>query len=506
MKLLKSLSLILSGVILLLALGGCVTTGGTPSAQSPDESSLSGQGASSQGNEQSSDQELSGPVEISWGVQRQKTSGENEAYERVAQAYNETNSKGITVTVNFVEYTDSAQWNTWLTSQLIGGVANEVVLSWHIPAIEHYKKGLLVDLKPYLDQPNPYSESSSSWWDNFTDGLVNQNMDSITGVVPSVPLGTTAVKVFYNKGLFERLGITELPATYNELIEICQIIQADGAAPFIVANQSPNDDHFNWFHRMFMDQTIEPLIDDIDLTGNGVVELNEICAAYDKGLINLEDPRWAVPLPILKEFSQYWYPGYNGLDKTTANDLFIRQDGAMIMAVGHTLKTYIENPDLDFEIGFFSFPYLTKENTEYAVEKPYEMGGAPQNNMCIPASASGDKLTAAIDFLQFLSSEKGAALLAEGLWWTPPFKEVKSMPDAMAGMYIEGSTSKLRLLAPQTDQLLYQDDTKLGQLFLEGKITAEEFSASLNEDLKTSVEALKQSNDWNEANNWGFNP
>lgn len=501
MKRKNLLTIFLTMALCITMLGGCTTTNESPKTGN-DTDAKETDVAESNTDEAGG---LSGePIEITWGLQRQLTEDSTKAYEKVAQVYNETNDKGITVSINFVEYTDDAQWSTWLTSQLIGGVCNEVVLTWHTEAIENYKKELIIDLQPFLNEQNPYNSSNEIWIDTFTEGLINQNMDSITGVIPSVPLATTAVKVFYNKDLFNDLGITTLPKTYSELIATCKIIQENSVAPFIVANQSPSDNHFNWFHRMFMDQTIEPLIEDMDMSGNGIIELNEICAGFDKGLINLEDDRYMDILPILKDFSEYWYPGYNGIDSNTATDLFIRQDGAMIMSLGMSLKTYLENPDLDFEVGYFSFPYLTSENTEYAVEKLYEMGGAPQSNMCIPASVSGDKLSAAIDFLQFLSSEQGAALMAEELWFTPPFKTVANMPGEMEGMYIEGSTSKLRLLAPQTDQLLYQDDTKLGQLFLEGSIDAAEFGKSLNEDLRISVEALKSANNWNEENNWGL--
>ena len=174
----------------------------------------------------------------------------------------------------------------------------------------------------------------------------------------------------------------------------------------------------------------------------------------------------------------------------------------MIMETGNTLKSFIENPDRKFEVGFFSFPYLTKADSPNAVETLYEMGGAPQQDFSIPSSVKGDKLKAAVDFLQFLASEKGAALFADGFWWTSPIKDA-ALPDQLEGMYIEGKTSSLRLLAPQTNQKLYQDDTMVGQLYLDGKVTDQEFNATLEKDLKESVDQLKKQNDWNESNGWG---
>jgi len=438
---------------------------------------------------------------IKWGVKKPTLESDEAVYEKIIQAYMDQ-KPNVKVELAYTEYTDDAQWNTWLTSQLIGGVAPEVVMNWQIPAMEHYRKNLVIDLKPYLDKNNPYDSRDRSWWDSFANGLINQNMDNTNGAVPSVPLSTVAVKVFYNKALFDKAGISKAPVTYSELLEASEKLKAADIVPFIVPNKSPGDNVLNWIHRMFMDQMIEPVIPELDLNQSGLIDLNEIVAGTSKGIIDLTKSPWKDSLPLITQFSQYWYPGYNGIDNATAEDLFIKQEGAMFMALGHTLRKFVDNPDMKFEVGFFSFPYLTKENSPLAVEKLYEMGGAPLNNHSIPSSAKGDKLEAAVDFLQFLASDKGLAYFTEGLWWTSPLKDAK-LPEKMAGMFIEGNTSQLRLLAPATNQKLYQNDTMLGQLYLEGKVTAEEFSEALQKDLVETTTQLMKQNDWNESTGWG---
>lgn len=442
-------------------------------------------------------------VRISWGVKKPTSENDKMAFEAVAEDYNSFNKQNVVVEINFVEAADDAQYNTWLSTQLMGGTAPEVVGTWYTPAVENYRKGLVTDLSEELEKPNPYMEEGGAWKDQFAAGLIEQSADNLSDAVPSIPLSTVAVKVFYNKSIFSEAGIEELPKTYGELLEVCSRIQETGKAAFIVPNQSAADNVFNWLHRMFMDQLSDDRIDEIDLSKNGIVELNEICAAVEQKKINLSDTPWSEALPLIKDFSEYWYPGYNGLDNNSANDLFMRGEGAMLMNLGMVLKTFLENPDIDFEIGYFTFPYLTKEDSEYACEKVYEMGGAPQNSQCIPSAVSGEKLDAAKDFLHYLSSDRAAAIFAEKIWWVPPFKITSDMPEAMKDMYIEGNTSKLRLLAPQTDQLLYQDDTKLGQLYLDGEITEEEFNDTLQQDLESSVEQLKSANGWSSENNWG---
>ena len=443
-------------------------------------------------------------TEITWAVMNVTNENEVKAYDTVVENYNRENGKGYTVTLSYIESTDDAQYNTWLSSQLMGGVAPDIVESWYSPAVENYRKGLVRDLSDILEEPNPYEGSGNPWKDNFTDGLLNQSMDNQSNAIPSIPLSTVAVKVFYNKDVFEQAGITEEPETFADFMEVCGTLAKNDIVPFIVPNKSAADNVFNWLHRMFMDQMIDGIVYDMDISGNAQIEMNEICAAYDKGMIDLTQEPWNEPLNIIKDFSQYWYPGYNGIDTSSAQDLFLRQEGAMLMSLGGSLKNFLENPDLEFEIGYFTFPYLTKETSPLACEVAYEMGGAPQDSQCIPNSTEGDKLEAAIDFLQYLSSPKAAAVMTEYAWTIPPFKEVEGLPENMANMYIEGKTSVLRLLAPQTDELLYQDDTKLGQLFLDDQISAQEFSEALQKDLAETVEQQKTTNGWSEENNWGF--
>ncbi|TBL79144.1 ABC transporter substrate-binding protein [Paenibacillus thalictri] len=483
----KQRSLRLPALLVALAAAVSVSACTIQSPAEPEKESTKNAGAS---------------VTISWGVQKPKKEADESVYNKVISEYMKLNPK-VQVKMAYTEYTDDAQWTTWLNSQLLGGAAPDVVATWHVPAMENFRKGLVVDLKPYLDKQNPYDSKQRSWWDSYSTGLINQNMDNTNSAVPSVPLSTVAVKVFYNKSLFAKAGVTTTPKTFGELLAISEKLKTAGVAPFIAPNKSPADNVLNWLHRMFMDQMIESYIPQLDLDKNGLIELNEIVAGTQKGVIDLEKAPWGDSVDLLKTFSKYWYPGYNGIDTQTATDLFIKQEGAMMMQTGNNLKTFIENPDRKFDIGFFSFPYLTKQDAPNAIEKLHEMGGAPQNNFSIPSSAKGEKLDAAVNFLQFLASEKGAALFAEGFWWTPATKDA-TLPAALNGMYIEGSTSSLRLLAPQTNQKLYQDDTMVGQLFLEGKTTAKEFNSILNKDLKSTVDQLAKQNGWSEANNWGL--
>lgn len=138
-------------------------------------------------------------VKITWGVKAPANENEKQAYEEVVKIYNTQNEKNVEVKMNYVEAADDAQYNTWLSAQMMGGTAPEVVGTWYTPAVENYRKGLVRDLAPYLEKANPYMEESGAWKDTYADGLLEQSQDNLSDAIPSVPLATVAVKIFYNK-------------------------------------------------------------------------------------------------------------------------------------------------------------------------------------------------------------------------------------------------------------------------------------------------------------------
>ena len=441
---------------------------------------------------------------IRWGGILSTADGTIEkAFRKVATEYQKI-KPDTEVKIEFLNADDYSHNRTWIVTQLVGGTAPDIMQTWHTWAKEDYRKGLVIDLKPYLNEEYEYGDKGRTWIQHFQPELISQSRDNTTGKFPSVPLASVAVKVIYNKALFNKAGIERLPATMTDMLKCCELLERADITPFIIPNASPGDDVVNWIHRMFMDQMIEPLIPSIDLDSSGYIEMNEIIAGVDKGIIDLEKSPWSNSPELIKDFSRYWIKDFNGLDRKTAVDLFIKGKGAMIIEWGFSLKAISENREREFEFGVFSFPYLTKNESEYAVGKLYEMGGAPQLNMCVPATVEKESLETVINLLQFLSSPQAANILAEEGWMVSSLQNIP-LPQGLGDFVIKGSTSRLRLLSPLVSKELYEDDNRFSQLYLEGKISLSEFNAALNNDLKDFVKEQKKLNNWTESNNWGVN-
>lgn len=119
---------------------------------------------------------------------------------------------------------------------------------------------------------------------------------------------------------------------------------------------------------------------------------------------------------------------------------------------------------------------------------------------CIPSNVEGEKQEAAVDFLRFLGSPEGMALTADLLYLMPTAAD--PVTDSLDGWAPEGRTVKLNLYGPAVDQQFSDDSVMFGQLYLEGKIGLDEYLEEMQTSLKDMAQRLKDTNDWNEENNY----
>lgn len=217
---------------------------------------------------------------------------------------------------------DWANQRTWLTMQLTGQTAPEVFqskLSW---ATDDYNKGLIRNINDMMEAPNPYTDTES-WKDFYAPAVISQ-MQAISKDYYCTCNYMDIVKVFYNKDMFEQAGVTEVPVTWGEFLEVQNKLKKAGYAPFAVPNSKPADNIYNWIERLLTYQVVEDLLPELDVNGSDSIETNEIVRGIDLDIINIEKSPFRDVFPILKDWSEYWAEGYNAIDFSTAEQMFIR--------------------------------------------------------------------------------------------------------------------------------------------------------------------------------------
>lgn len=432
-------------------------------------------------------------VKIRFATGTADTDDRKAAWNQVIAAYNQHQPH---IEIELVPL-DWENQRTWLTMQLTGGTAPEVFHSKLAWANEDYGKGLILNIDDLMTAPNPYTDTAT--WEAFYADEVIKQMKNVSDTYFSICNYMDIVKIFYNKAMFAEAGITQLPETWDEFMAVQQKLKDGGQASFLFPNSKPADNIYNWVERLLTYQVVEGLLPELDVNQSGSIETNEIVRGIDLDLINLQKSPFSDVFPLIREWETYFAPGYNGYDADTAKQMFIREEAAMIFGMPSLVED-MKQMGAEFEYGVFAFPYLTKDNTEFACEEKYEMGANVTEVFCIPANIEGDQLTAAKDFLQFLGSGEAMQIVAEQLFLMPTAAD--AVTDALDGWAPEGKTVKLNLYGPAVDQTFADDSVMFGQLYLEGKIDLDKYLAELQSSLKDMAQRLKDSNGWNADNNY----
>lgn len=401
-----------------------------------------------------------------------------------------------------LDYTpnDGDAFRTWLTTGLIGGTAPEIVPSRYTWTHEDLNKDLLVDLTSEYDKPNPYTDNKV-WKDTFTPTILNEMKNPISGKLSGVALQTLAIRVFYNQDLFKKNNL-EIPKTWTEFIDVQKKLKAAGVTPFAFANSKPGDNHLLWVVNLMTNQLSAEKVKSFDWNANRQLELNEIAGAVDQGAINLESADWNAMMPIIKDWSQYWAKGYNGMNGDTAKEMFIRGDVAMVMAGNFELKTIQDSKARKFEYGTFALPYLTKNENPNAAEKFYELGGYPDMVFTIPKKVTGDKLEASVDFLKYLSSPEVATIMGNKMYTATTLVNV-NLPDHLKGFQFVGDRILVNFYAAHISKKLNEDLVRIGQLYLENSVTIDKFTTEMQNTLKKDMADQMKANDWTKDNQYG---
>lgn len=433
-------------------------------------------------------------------TESQNDTTEKEAWESIAQSYMDKNP-GVTINMEVQNFGGVEQHRAWVTTQLIAGTAPDIFMTRRIWDHEDLNKGQLVDLTPYFKEPSAYLGDKS------LEGTISPSvLAQLIGAqkqYASVPTYVDVVRVLYNKDLFAKAGIEKVPQTWNEFMDAQAKLKDSGVTPFAFPNSKPGDFNYSWTSRILTEELIANSYPELDVSGNGFIEINEYVRGVDQGLIDIEKSPYKDMFGIIKDWSQYWSKGYNGLDMNSSNDLFLRGEAAMIMRTSAQSKIMFESKARQFEMASFPLPYLTQDNHPDAAGKLMEIGGVPAGNLAIPATIPKEKLEAAIDFLRFTVSPEIQGSMADKLY-RAPVTENADLPEKLAGFKFAGEQMKLNIYGGEVDKNVTENNQKLGQLFLDGKITQEKYISQLKKVMIDGVNKLMTTNDWNKDNNYGI--
>lgn len=200
--------------------------------------------------------------------------------------------------------------------------------------VEYIEAGQIVPLTEYMNKDN--------WKDHYMDAAIAQA--TYNGEIWCSPTENCSIAaVFYNKAMFEKLGIA-VPTTVTELEAACDTLVANGIVPFGLPNKSK---YFGSMYYMYLvDRMAGPSLFESAANRTGATFQDEVFTwAGEK----LQD--WAR--------KGYFGEGYTSMDGETGahREMFYNEECAMLLDGSWCVSTYYadEAPILD-DIGVFAFP------------------------------------------------------------------------------------------------------------------------------------------------------
>ncbi|MGH9104433.1 MAG: ABC transporter substrate-binding protein [Acidimicrobiales bacterium] len=302
------------------------------------------------------------------------TASDNAGLRKVTKEYEKAHSN---VTVDWLPENTSSitQANATVESQASGGAAPDLVWEQYGPVTSgSIPAGLLQNIKPYLEKRNPYVPGNKSWLSLFPSSVVPY-MTSPNGHIDIILGSAVETGMFYNKADFAKARIGSAPKTWAQFMGDLAKLKAAGFQPFVFADGGLCNP--SWFERLATSSLLANEVKKFDVNHAEVTTGLDDAVAIKKGIISMNNPRYAEVWKLLGQLDQYQYSGaatYDACSADTAttaplDSMSLLTEGKVAIVWGGSW--YI--PDLNSlgwagKYGVFPEPTITSSTTKDALD------------------------------------------------------------------------------------------------------------------------------------------
>lgn len=325
----------------------------------------------------------------------------------------------------------------WARAQVIGGTKASYLRDPGAPDLT--ASGKFVDFVPEYEKNNPYA--NKKWRDMFKPGTIQP--DTTTGTLVQFNMFSVYVLWFYNKTLWDQVGLKETPKTWTQFITALETFKQAGISPTAMGGDLDGWGRMgiSWLDRItadaYMRNSIDLVraqpgdwnfrqgVDDIwkfDLKdpyndAYGMVTRNQarMVQAFRDGKLKVDNPGYRDWWKHLKQFLGYLQPGYLGVSKDTSRQLFLTSQAGLWLDASWFFSQFgkfMADPALGlkkFEYGTFN---LVDVDDSPLVQAPTRSIDNPAGYWVVPKKAP-EQNALEVDFLMFLSTPTNAARLTE---------------------------------------------------------------------------------------------
>lgn len=418
------------------------------------------------------------------------------AFQEVADEYQKTHP-GITIKFFDEQMTDYTQT---VRVKAAGGELWDVYWAQVNELNGTLPRGIARDLAPDFAKPNPYIKDVATWQDAMNKTVLANTSDP-TGVRYNINGDYVGTAFFFNKALFTKAGITEKPTSWTGILDISKKLSDAG-----ITVAEGFKDH-SWFARHFLSDFYAKDYQKIAGCDGGTgISPQDQAAAVKSGLLYTTDPRYMGWWPVFKKFTDFWSQEFMSQERATIEDQVMQNFAAGKTAIcynGSWLPNNLKAIGFEFELDSFSFPILTKTDSEFAqgtdvsgvVGGPfaayqYAMATADSNK----SMKDSGKEAAVLDWLHYVGSPAVIEKIVNELGsFAPTWPGTKPAP----GLETFVKQANAELHAIET----YSISPKLGPnlerifgLYLTGNSDIDSTTSQVKTELDTAVQDFQRTN------------
>jgi len=416
--------------------------------------------------------------------------------------------------IKFIQQVDisGSQEGDWLKTQLVGGIAPDIIQQNAEVAWTDVDKGWYMPLDDFLAQPNPYVPGNRRWMDIFLNQALVNAKRAPDSKLYCLSIDIVETAIYYNKTLFDSLGL-RIPETWQEFIALQQALRDAGYTPLASFKNLSSD----WGQDIIFDMLYYGIIDRLDVEPSletqkayltHYLSLKEVAFLFRKGFFTPRDPRWVEMYRILKEWRGYWS---KELKNTDASYLFLTHRAAMVWDGSWFARRLLLDPYIDFEWGIFYLPKITRATSRFAVGVEASVIGGAAIQLHVTNSAQHfQHLPQVIDYLMFITAPQNLEPVTnEAMMFLPNVKGVRMAPE-LAPIHDIFQRRYCSIKWLESFDTKYKSDwRRLLDLFLNDGISLQDYLARLQGIFARYLDEKARENKWDFSDyeaTWQKNP
>jgi len=376
---------------------------------------------------------------------------------------------------------NGGRYNQWLTTQLLGNTAPDLVEvpGMPYPILITFCSRYFVPLSEMTARPNPFNAGTDledvplrqTFIDNLQWSYIAELQDFF-----GLPMTIVNCRMYYNTRLLKELtGLDRPPSDLRRFLDVCEEIRRhtdEKGRPYIpIAGSLFSESVLRpWVMSPLSHGAIYLVDGEMDGNCDGYFSQDEAYFAWMKGEITfLEDP-FRLSHEAMKKMIEQFQEGWNGMDRDQSLFMFTQERAVFIPTGTWDYRSLAAQAGFDLEV--FEIPVPTRDDPEFGDTVAGPVFERPIADARFALNKNSKHRKEATEFLLWFMSRKTNEAFCKRIGWLPSIRGAELPPEMVPFQArMNGVQGPVDLSLGNQSNVVY---TQQKQLYMLGKIPYDE--------------------------------